>query len=172
MHFTSLVFPGNPHHRQSAIHLDDLVEVFQLLIIRQNEIPEKITLSVAEDETPDYEELQKSISLLIHKKELPIISVPKLFAKSGAFILSAMPSSRKSFIKPWMIKYSDANYDIDNTRLKTLLDWHPVKNLRGTLHLIIANLIKYPGTWYRINKIPRPPIGSVIRTKILKDVLI
>jgi len=171
LHFTSFMFPGDPEHRQSTIHVDDLAEVVSLIADKREGLPNELVLNIAEEETPTYEEIQMRTSALIHKKTFQLILVPKLFAKAGAWTLSSLPGTRSSFIRPWMIRFSDANFDMDNSKAKRILNWKPRKHLRDTLPSIIKNLQLYPGTWYQINKIPTPPLPSLMRTKFLKQVL-
>lgn len=171
LHFTSFMFPGDPHHRQSTVHVDDLANVARMVVDNRDKLPHECIMNVAEEETITYEEIQHETSRLIHKKTFPLHLVPKLFAKTGAWILSSLPGTRSSFIRPWMIEFSDANFDMDNSRIRKLLKWKPTRNLGETLPSIVKNLQLYPGTWYQINKIPMPPLPSLMKTKFLKQVL-
>lgn len=172
MHMASFMFPGDGHHKQSTIHIDDLAEAIRMTLRKRSSLPEEMVMSVSEDEVPDYEELQKSIGQLIHGEDIPFFEIPKGIARAGAWIISQLPGPRQSFIKPWMVKYSDANYDLDNKKIKKILGWKPKNNLRNSLPMIIKNLLQYPGTWYRINKISRPPFPGFLRTKLMKQMFI
>ena len=171
LQFTSFMFPGDPRHRQSTIHVDDLAIVIGKVVDNRDKLPHETFMNVAEEETITYKEIQEETSRLIHNKTFTLHIIPKLFAKTGAWILSSLPGTRSSFIRPWMIEFSDANFDMDNSKVKSLLNWKPTRNLGETLPSIVTNLQLYPGTWYQINKIPMPPLPSLMRTKILKQVL-
>lgn len=148
---TAFLFPGNRHHVQSTVHVDDVATAIRASIEKQEELPHQVVLSVAETATPSYNEIQMEVSRLLYGRKLPIFWIPKRVAKLGAYALNALHGSG-DFIKPWMIRYADANYDIDNRAIRTLLGWRPSRNLRTSLPIIVSNLRKEPGLWYRVNK--------------------
>lgn len=148
---TAFLFPGNRHHVQSTVHVDDVATAIRASIEKLDDLPHQVVLSVAETATPSYNEIQMEVSRLLYGRKLPIFWIPKKVARIGAVALNALPGSG-NFIKPWMIRYADANYDIDNRAIRTILGWRPTRNLRTTLPIIVSNLRKEPGLWYRMNK--------------------
>lgn len=168
LHLTSVFLPGDPNYRQSAIHVEDLADAIKLTIEKRNELPLECVFSVAEDTTPSYGELHQMISKLDHKKKFPLFWIPKSIAKIGASVLSILPGSRHSFIQPWMIKYADANYQLENFKIKRMLKWQPTRDLASTLPKILANLKEGPESWYKTNKIASPTIPSKLRTLVIR----
>ena len=154
--FAAHVFPGDISHGDTYIHLEDLAEVFWLVVNQRKEIPQECTLLVGEDETLSYDQLQRRISMLIRGKEITTFRIPKWFAKMGAWIQDRLPFMRESFIKPWMIDYADDNYDLDITLMKKTLTWNPSHLLSTTLPLMIQELKENPIEWYKNNDLVPP----------------
>ena len=117
---TSRVFPGDTSHGQAFVHLDDVVEAIWRAVQRRRQAPAELIVLVGEAETLSYEELQRSLSRLIHGVEWDTIEIPKALAKVGATILDLIPGA-EDFIKPWMIDLADDHYELDITRARTVL---------------------------------------------------
>jgi nucleoside-diphosphate-sugar epimerase len=151
------VFPGDVRRGQAFLHLQDLVQVLQLLVERRHELPEVTPLLIGEPETMSYDELQRLISRQLHGKEWRTYRVPKPLAKIGAWVQDAMPGS-DAFIKPWMIDLADDHYELDIRRARHLLGWQPRHSLRETVPTMVRRLQEDPDRWYRENKLI-PPRG-------------
>ncbi len=154
--FASQVFPGDVTHGASYLHLDDLADAIWLAVQKRRELPNELTLLVGEDETLSYDQLQRQVSRLIHGKEFKTYQIPKWFAKIGAWVQDHTPLMQPSFIKPWMIKYADDNYNLDLTRIKQHLGWKPKRSLRETLPKMTQDLKANPLRWYKMNNLNAP----------------
>jgi nucleoside-diphosphate-sugar epimerase len=147
---TSTVFPGHISHGQSFVHLDDLVDAFVRTIERRRELPETLTVLIGEPDVVSYDELQHQFGRLIHDEaDWQTRQIPKALAKTGAWVQDMMPLVEDPFIKPWMIDFADDHYALDLSRANKLLDWYPMRSLRGTLPKMIAALKRDPDKWYR-----------------------
>ncbi|MEW6296322.1 MAG: NAD(P)-dependent oxidoreductase [Thermodesulfobacteriota bacterium] len=153
---TSRVFPGDPSHGQSFLHLDDLVEAFWLLVQRRGHVPPELTLLLGEPETLSYDELQRAFGRLIHGGEWETREIPKPLAKAGAWFQEPLPFGEEPFIKPWMVDLADDHYALDITHARTVLGWEPRRSLRGTLPRMVAALKADPHRWYREHKLEFP----------------
>lgn len=151
--FESHLFPGDLSHGQSFLHLDDLVDLFQLLAERRHGLPAEVSLVCGEADTMSYGELQGDLGQLIHGKPWRTWRIPKWVAKAGAFVQGHLPFLPDPFIKPWMIEIADDEYALDISRLKALLDWRPKRTLRSTLPTMVARLKEDPVRWYNENKL-------------------
>jgi nucleoside-diphosphate-sugar epimerase len=152
----SRFFPGNPHHGQALIHLDDLVEAFKQLVLRRRELPADMTLLLGEERTLSYLELQHAIGELIHGRPWPTYRVPKPLAKAGAYVLDALPGGQREFIRPWMIDLADDHYELDVGAAHRHLDWQPRHFIGTDLPHLIARLKDDPVRWYQANHLPLP----------------
>jgi nucleoside-diphosphate-sugar epimerase len=152
----SHVFPGDTSRGQPFMHLDDLLNVFVLLIERRGQLPSETTLLIGEPETLSYDEVQRSLGQLIHEEEWETRQIPKAVAKTGAWLQDNMPLVEEPFIKPWMIDLADDHQELDITRARTLIGWEPVRWLRDTLPKMVAALKTDPAGWYRANKLEAP----------------
>jgi nucleoside-diphosphate-sugar epimerase len=150
---TAYLFPGDPSHGSTFIHLDDLITAMVKAIEKRDEFPSETTLNIGEDETLSYEELQHIISKEIYGKEWKVIRTPKAVAKAGAFIQNLFGNN---FIKPWMIDIADDHYELDSSKAKRLLQWQLQHLLGKTLPKMIAVLKEDPLQWYQENKLHAP----------------
>jgi nucleoside-diphosphate-sugar epimerase len=154
--FTSHFYPADPNRGQSFVHLDDLVEVFPLLLKRRTKLPPVTPLLIGEPETVSYGELQDGFGRLLHGQKWTTYRVPKLVAKAGAWVQDRLPFAPDPFIKPWMIDRAADHYDLDITRARTLLGWAPRHSLRAALPVMVEALKRDPARWYRANKLEPP----------------
>lgn len=149
------VFPGDPSHGQSFVHLDDLVDAIERIVDRRSVMGQKITLLLGEPTTVSYDEVQRIASRLIHGEEWETQTIPKAVAKAGAWVQDHIPGE-EPFIKPWMIDLADDHYELDITRARVALDWEPKRSLREALPRMVARLLEDPVSWYRANKLEPP----------------
>ncbi|MBE0680715.1 MAG: NAD(P)-dependent oxidoreductase [Anaerolineales bacterium] len=155
---TAYLFPGEvTAGRQAFVHNEDVLDAIMLAVARRKELPPEVTLLIGESESPGYDELQRIFGRLIHNAEWKTHSIPKLFAKGGAWAQEKLPLGRPPFIKPWMIDLATDNFELDITRAHTVLGWEPKRSLRDTLPKMIPSLKADPLAWYRENDI-KPPL--------------
>lgn len=147
----SHLFPGNPAHGNPFLHMEDLMDAFELAIKKQKQLPEETTLIVSEDKTIGYADLQNQISELVRNKPFATHRIPKMVAKAGAWVEDHTPFFKDTFIRPWMIDVADDHYDVDISLAKKVLGWTPKHFIGTTLPLIIDNLKKDPVKWYEEN---------------------
>ncbi len=150
------LFPGDLTHGQAMTHLDDVVDVYELLVGQRGRLPADVTLLIGEPETLSYGEMQHLFGQLIHEEAWRTQVIPKWLAKTAAWVQEYVPLDGKPFIKPWMIDLADDHYELDITRARTLLGWQPKRSLRATLPTIIRGLLADPWAWYRENELPMP----------------
>ncbi|TXE13716.1 NAD-dependent epimerase/dehydratase family protein [Algoriphagus aquimarinus] len=144
------LYPANTAHGSTYVHRDDVINAIALTIEKRNDLPKEVVMNIGDDETLSYKELQDIISTEIHGNKMPIIAIPKWFAKTGAFMLNLFG---KAFIKPWMIDLADDHYEMDSSKAKKLLGWKPKHGLRETLPKMIENLKDDPKKFYQVNKL-------------------
>ena len=154
--FTSHFYPADPNRGQSFVHLDDLVEMFPLLLKRRTKLPPVTPLLIGEPETVSYGELQDGFGRLLHGQKWTTYRVPKLVAKAGAWVQDRLPFAPDPFIKPWMIDRAADHYDLDISRARSLLGWTPRHSLRAELPVMIEALKRDPARGYRTNKLEPP----------------
>lgn len=144
------LYPANTAHGSTYVHRDDVISAMALAIEKRKDLPEEVILNIGDDETLTYKELQEIISTEIHGKKMPIIAIPKWFAKAGAFMQNLFG---KVFIKPWMIDLADDHFEMDSSKAKMLLGWKPKHGLRDTLPKMVKNLKANPKKFYQENKL-------------------
>jgi nucleoside-diphosphate-sugar epimerase len=150
---TGRVFPGDPSHGQSFVHLDDTVAAIVEGVERRRALPPELPLLIGEPEVMSYGELQRTLGRLIHGEEWETRHVPAPLAKVGAWLMN---KTGASFIKPWMIDLADQHFDLDVTRARTLLGWEPRRRLHTTLPLMVDALKRDPLRWYQENGLRAP----------------
>lgn len=150
------VFPGDLTHGSPFLHLDDLVDSIWLCIQKRKELPEELVLLIGESKTMSMDQMQRTISRLIHGKEFTTFRVPKWFAKMGAWFLCNIPFMEKPFIRPWMIDYADCHYELDISLAKKLLGWEPKHYVKDSLAVMIRELKKDPIKFYKENGLKIP----------------
>ena len=137
---------------QGCRHADELVEAIERVVEGRAQLPPEVPVLLGEREPLSYDELQHTLSRLIHGTPLETIVVPRLPAKAGAWMMNLVPGQTQ-FIKPWMIDRAADHYALDLTRARTLLDWEPKRSLRETLPKMVAALKADPLGWYKENKL-------------------
>jgi nucleoside-diphosphate-sugar epimerase len=167
---TSRVFPGDSSRGQPLVHMDDLLDAFELCIERRGSLPNKTTLLIGEPETMSYGELQSTLGELIHGRRWETLRIPKPLAKAGAWLQDKIPIGGEPFIKPWMIDIADDHAELDVSRAKELLGWEPKHRVRNSLRPMVSALKSDPLGWYRAHKLraPRPLTRRVRRQPRLK----
>jgi nucleoside-diphosphate-sugar epimerase len=150
------VFPGDLTHGQAMVHLDDVVDLYDLLVRRRAELPDELILLAGEPQTVGYGELQHLIGRQLHGEGWVTRAIPKWLAKVGATLQERMPLTGESFIKPWMVDLADDHFELDITRVRTAVGWTPQRSLRASLMKITAALLADPWAWYRENELPMP----------------
>jgi nucleoside-diphosphate-sugar epimerase len=152
------VFPGDKHHGQAFIHIDDLIACFrQAIKCRHHLIPHEIFL-IGDEDVMSYAELQEELGTMIHGKKWPTIRIPKVIAKAGAWAKDKLAGGEveASFIKPWMIDLADQHYPVNIMRAREHLRWEPKRSLRHALPDMIGRLQFDPRRWYEVNALPLP----------------
>ena len=150
--FTRRFYSASTAHGQAFMHEDDLVDAIERVVKRRGTLPPELPLLLGEPEPLSYDELQHTLSRLIHGKPLETIIVPRVPAKIGAWLMNLIPGQTQ-FIKPWMIDRAADHYALDLTRARTLLEWEPTRTLRQTLPKMVAALKADPLAWYKENKL-------------------
>ncbi|MEO8504592.1 MAG: NAD(P)-dependent oxidoreductase [Acidobacteriota bacterium] len=166
--FTNRFYSASTAHGQAFMHADDLVDAIERVVEWRATLPPELPILLGEPEALSYDELQHTLSRLIHGKPLETIVVPRLPAKVGAWLMNVIPGQTQ-FIKPWMIDRAVDHYALDLTRARTLLDWEPKRSLRATLPKMVAALKADPLGWYKENKLEPSfeagPRGTVTSAK-------
>ena len=150
--FTNHFYSASTAHGQAFMHVDDLVDAIERVVERRGALPPELALLLGEPEVLSYDELQHTLSRLIHGEPLETIIVPRVPAKIGAWLMNLIPGQTQ-FIKPWMIDRAADHYALDLTQARTLLDWRPTRSLRETLPKMVAALKAGPLGWYQENKL-------------------
>ena len=151
---TSRVFPGDAHHGQAWVHMEDLVDAMERGVDRRTSLPAEMTILIGEPEVLSYEQLQRVLGKLIHGRKWATHRIPKVVAKTGAWVQNRMGAGE--FIKPWMIDFADDHYELDISRARLVLDWEPKRRLRDTLKLMVASLKADPAAWYEAHGFKLP----------------
>jgi nucleoside-diphosphate-sugar epimerase len=150
----SLFFPGNPHHGQTFVHLDDVADCVRRVVLRRHALAGLERFLVGETDVMSYGELQDRIGALLHDKEWPSIRIPGPVAKAGAWLKEKLDED--AFIKPWMVDLADAHYPVSVDRARQLLGWVPRRRLRDRLAAIVEALEADPQAWYADHGLPMP----------------
>lgn len=151
---TARVYSGSTAHGQSFLHMDDLVDAIEVVIARRVTVPKDLVLVLGEADPLSYDELQHSLTYLIHGRrgaetlEIPIFLAP--LAKLGTWVLNRLPG-RDIFLRPWMIDRANDHYALDLSLAESLLGWRPQRTLREALPLMVEAMKKDPLAWYAAN---------------------
>ncbi len=149
---TGHVFPGDTSRGQPFVHLDDLVEAIWLTVENRKKLKEEEVFLIGEPETYSYEALQKELARIIHgHQDWETMQVPKVVAKTGAWIQDKIPGVEDPFIKPWMIDLADDHCQLDIAHAREVLGWTPRHRLISVLPRMVDALIRDPKGFYRLN---------------------
>ena len=153
---TSRFYPADPAVGQAFVHLDDAVEALALAVERREDLPAELAVLVGEPSTLPYRELQTRVGQLLHGEPWPTYRIPAPLAKAGARLLQALPGRGAAFVNPFLVDRAADHYELDISRARDLLGWHPAHALDERLPRIIDTLRADPDAWYRANHLDPP----------------
>lgn len=151
----SHLFPGNPDHGQSFVHLDDVAAAVRASVERRRRLEPFETFLVGEPDVVSYGELQDRMGAALHGREWTTLRVPAVVAKAGAWLRDQAPGD-DPFIKPWMIDLADAHLPVSIERAEQQLGWRPRHRLRDAIPEMCRRLAADPERWYRENGLEAP----------------
>ena len=158
-------YSGDPAAGQSFLHQEDMIDAFLRAVDRRSELPEETTLLIGEPDAVSYGELQETLARLVHgSDDWTTVSVPNPLAAAGAWlevksepaVPDALDYGKEPFIRPFMIEMASDHYELDISRARNLLGWHPRHDIRATLPRMIEALKSDPLGWYRANDLTVP----------------
>jgi nucleoside-diphosphate-sugar epimerase len=161
----SHLYSGETSHRQSFLHMEDLVDAIEAVVKRRAELPPESTMLLGEADALSYDELQKGFIKLIHGTSWETYSVPSQIAKVGAWAEGLLPGPGP-FIKPWMIDRANDDYILDISHALSLLGWAPKHGLRATMPKMVAALDANPAGWYREQGLELPASMPAIHNSV------
>ncbi|OGN57037.1 MAG: hypothetical protein A3C42_05570, partial [Chlamydiae bacterium RIFCSPHIGHO2_02_FULL_45_9] len=136
--WTAHLMAGDISHGAAFVHMDDVVTAMALAVEKRRELPPETRLLIGEPKTLSYDEMQRVISFLLYQKEMKTLSVPKWFAKTGAWLQCLAAWKHKPFIRPWMIDFADDHFELNIDQAKKVLGWEPKQKIARTLPIMIA----------------------------------
>ncbi len=145
------LFPGDTSHGNPFLHLEDLVDAFELAIEKRDSLPPYFPVIIGEDQTMSYKDLQYTISEILNHKDFSVFRVPKWVAKEGAWVENHLPFISDNFIQPWMIDLADDHYALDISLAKEKLGWTPKHYIKTSLPVMCDWLKSDPIKWYKEN---------------------
>ena len=148
--FESYFFPGDKAHGQPFVHLEDLTACFRLVVEKRKRMGAQELFLIGEPETLSFEDMQHTLGELLYGKTWPVVRVPKVAARAGAWVKDRL-SSGETFIKPWMIEMADDHYPIEILRARERLGWEPRHRLRVELQAMVEGLRRDPRGFYERN---------------------
>lgn len=149
----SKLFPGNTGHGSSFVFLDDLTDIFEIVVEKREELEEESLFIVGESQVASYQEMQNLIAQNLWVKDWKTYRIPKWVAIIGSWLKVHLPFVKEPFIKPWMIPFADDHYDLDISKAKKILGWEPKHSLEEMLPEMIKELQENPEKWYKYNKL-------------------
>lgn len=152
------VFPGDITHGQAYVHLDDVADAIELAVELRHKLPREVApMLIGEPRTYSYDEVQRELGRLLQGERNWITApIPRIVAKSGAWIQEQAPGVASPFIKPWMIDMADDHYELDITRAREWLGWSPRHRLIDSLQRMVESMRADPLAWYRRHNLPIP----------------
>ncbi len=161
----SHLYSGDINAGQAFVHREDMIEAFRLAVEKRNQLPEKGSILIGEEQSASYDYLQERLGELIHgEEEWRTIRVPAPVAKAGAWVEEkAEPiipddfdHGEKPFIRPFMIEMASDYYQLDCSKARKLLGWKAGHYIGDSLTDMVANLKRDPLKWYKSNKLTPP----------------
>ena len=143
-------YPGDLATGQSNLHLSDLTDAILRTIEKRAELSETSIILLGEEDVMGYGELQRELGLLIHGDEWKTVSIPAELALAGTWAQEAI-FDEDEFQKPWMVNIANDHYELNIGHARELIDWSPIRSLRGCLPAMVERLKADPFAWYREN---------------------
>lgn len=152
----SRIIPGEGKSGMPYIHLDDVIMIFKRCLTLNSELSNLETFLVSQSGVTTHRELFDAVRQILHPENpsAPIF-VSKKLLKIGLMARTFFgPSMNRDFFEqPWMLKYLDRPWKIDNRYTCNKLDWNlsPEKKILVRIPLMLDNLKKEKNKWIRRN---------------------
>ncbi|MFQ5957191.1 MAG: NAD-dependent epimerase/dehydratase family protein [Candidatus Brocadiales bacterium] len=154
----SKFLPGGGLGGISYVHIEDVVDGLERMIILRSQIPSGAVYILSEEEYLPYAELYGLISQGLYgdKSDFRLVSLPNWLLRGSVQIanyLRYIQSGKGYFFKPWMVNQSLIKYCFDTGKAKKELGWNTRHSLRNCMEDMIRELKTDPEMWFRVNNI-------------------
>ncbi len=136
------------------VHLEDVLDGFERIMQKSQEIPSGSVYIFAEEDYFPYGELYRSVFKEIHDADITLVSIPAWVLKSGVYFMNLLQqfSGRECFYKLWMVDFSGQRFTFSVEKARRELGWHPQHSLRRSLKGMMEILKTNPTDWMQQNK--------------------
>ena len=149
------IFPGKGEGGLSYVHIEDVLDAFEKVMLKSEEITTGSIFILSEE---DYVSNNALHSLTFHElygKQSSLIHLPKWFVWFCVYIINKLYLflGKSYFFKPWMVDIADKKYRFNIEKAKKALEWQPRFVLKKYMKVIIKNLKTDTHRWFTINNI-------------------
>ncbi len=160
----SFFFPGPFKRGLTYLHLTDAGHAFEkafsfsknkeVLNLADQNKKNHYRFLIGEERPFTYEDIHRKVTLHFNKKIKILIRIPKLLASIGYCLLWPFGffKKRTSFIKLWMIPFSDEHFEFDLKLSETELGWKPQKLIHKEFPNMLDKAKKNEERWHELNQ--------------------
>jgi nucleoside-diphosphate-sugar epimerase len=136
------------------VHVADVAKTFRAAISATSGTPGVHRFLVGESDPVTYAQIHETAAHAFLGREIPLLRVPKLFAKSGAWLTARLAAVRgnRTFIQPWMIDFAGEHFEFDLTHSRKQLGWSPTRFLGDHLDTMCERAAAYRDIWLEKNR--------------------
>ncbi len=149
------IFPGKGEGGLSYVHIEDVLNAFEKVMLKSEEITTGSIFILSEEDHVSNNDLYNLIFHEIYGKQSNLIHLPKWFVWVCVYIINKLYLflGKSYFFKPWMVDIADKKYRFNIEKARRVLEWQPKFVLKEHLKVIIKNLKADTHRWFAINNI-------------------
>ncbi len=149
---------GNGRGCISYVHIEDVLDAFDRILMRRNQISSGSVYILSEEDYIPYAELHRLLSQCIYGSDnshRPVF-MPGWLLRWGVQATSYLHyirDGRGYFFRPWMVNQSLRRYCFSTEKAKRELGWNARHSLRDYIKDMINELKIDPERWFKANNI-------------------
>jgi nucleoside-diphosphate-sugar epimerase len=149
------IFPGNGEGGLSYVHIEDVLNAFEKVMLKAKEISTGSIFILSEEDHVSNNDLYSLIFHEIYGKQSSLIHSPKWFVWFCVYIINMIYlfMGKDYFFKPWMVNIADKKYRFNIEKAERVLGWQPSFHLVKYMKSIIKTLKADTLRWFTVNNI-------------------
>ncbi len=149
------IFPGKGEGGLSYVHIEDILDAFEKIILKAKEMATGSIFILSEEDYVSNNDLYGLIFQEIYGTQSNLVHLPKWSVWFCVYVINKIYLflGKSYFFKPWMVNIADKKYRYNIEKARRVLEWQPKFLLREYMKVIINSLKSNPNKWLTINNI-------------------
>jgi hypothetical protein len=168
--WVSRILAGKGMSAIPYLHIRDVVSFISNLLNRMDDIEPGEVFIASTDGAVTHQQIFDAATLAFYGQTKKAILLPKFLCRPGIIFRRALGSitGHYPFENPWMCRYVDLQMNMDVSRTRERLGWHPKPRLDilRRIPFIVENYRAEPGEWVHRNTAALKAVPQSLHLKI------